>query len=98
MALEFEGKTALVTGDSRGIGRAIAERLAAGGGAVAINYVQNHARADEAVAVIRANGGKAVAIQADVSKPADVRRLFTDAPSGCSTSWWRTLRRRSSSR
>lgn len=85
MALEFEGKAALVTGGSRGIGRAIAERLAAGGAAVTVNYLENGARADEAVEAIRANGGKAVAIQADMSKPADVRRLFDEAETALGT-------------
>jgi 3-oxoacyl-[acyl-carrier protein] reductase len=79
MPLQFNGKAAIVTGSSRGIGRAIAERLAAGGAAVAINYVENEKRAEAAVATIRAQGGKAVAIQADMAKPADVKRLFDEA-------------------
>ncbi len=79
MSLQFEGKTALVSGSSRGIGQAIAERLAAGGAAVIVNYAQNGARADAVVGAIRASGGKASAIQADISKPSEVRRLFDEA-------------------
>lgn len=59
----LEGKIALVTGSSRGIGRAIAEGLAANGAAVVVNYVGNEKAAQEAVAAIRENGGKAVAIR-----------------------------------
>ena len=79
MSLDIEGKTALITGGSRGIGRAIAERLAGDGAAVAINYARNEQLAREVVQAISANGGKAIAIQADVSKPAQVRRLFSEA-------------------
>jgi 3-oxoacyl-[acyl-carrier protein] reductase len=79
MSLQVEGKTAIVTGSSRGIGRAIAERLAAGGAAVVINYVENEQRAAEVVKGIRARGGKAVAIRADLSKLSEIRRLFDDA-------------------
>jgi 3-oxoacyl-[acyl-carrier protein] reductase len=78
MPLQLEGKTAIVTGSSRGIGRAIAERLAAGGAAVVINYVESEKRAAEAVESIRAKGGKAVAIRADLSKLAEIRRLFDE--------------------
>src|SRR6266568_4935203 len=79
MALSLQGKTALVTGGSRGIGRAIAERLAADGAAVVINYARNEQLAHEVVKAISAKGGKAMGIQADVSKPAEVRRLFSEA-------------------
>jgi len=72
-------KTALVTGSSRGIGRAIAERLAADGAAVVINYTRSAKQADEAVSSIIARGGNAIAIQGDVSKPAEVTRLFDEA-------------------
>jgi 3-oxoacyl-[acyl-carrier protein] reductase len=68
-----------VTGSSRGIGRAIAERLAAEGAAVVINYARNRQLAQEVVDGILARSGKAFAIQADVSKPAEVRRLFDEA-------------------
>jgi 3-oxoacyl-[acyl-carrier protein] reductase len=79
MSLTLKGKTALVTGGSRGIGRAIGEKLAADGATVIINYARNQQPAQELVNAIVAKGGKAVAIQADVSKPAEVRRLFNEA-------------------
>ncbi len=72
-------KSAIVTGGSRGIGRAIALRLAADGFAVAVNYAGNAASAEETVAAIQAAGGTAAAIQGDVSKPDDVERLFSSA-------------------
>lgn len=79
MSLALEGRTALVTGSSRGIGRAIAERLAANGAAVVINYAGSRQSAQEAVSKIVSKGGKAAAIQADVSKPVEVHRLFVEA-------------------
>jgi 3-oxoacyl-[acyl-carrier protein] reductase len=81
MSLAMKGKAALVTGGSRGIGRAIAERLAAEGVAVAINYTRNEQLAHEVVNRIASKGGKAVAFRADVSKPAEVRRIFSEAES-----------------
>jgi 3-oxoacyl-[acyl-carrier protein] reductase len=69
-------KSAIVTGASRGIGRAVAKRLAKDGFAVVVNYVSNAAEAEEAVAEIKKNGGEAVAIRADVGNPADVEQLF----------------------
>ena len=79
MSFPLEGKNAVVTGSSRGIGRAIAERLAANGAAVVINYAGSRQSAQEAVKEVVAKGGKAVAIQADVSKASEVRRLFNEA-------------------
>src|SRR5437870_1631125 len=79
MSRSFEGKTALVTGSSRGLGRAIAERLAAQGAAVVVNYSRSPQAARDAADAILARGGRAVAVRADVTEPADVRRLFDEA-------------------
>ena len=79
MSLSLKEKTALVTGGSRGIGRAVGEKLAAEGATVVINYARNEQLAQEVVKAISAKGGKAIAIRADVSKPAEVRRLFSEA-------------------
>jgi 3-oxoacyl-[acyl-carrier protein] reductase len=70
---------AVVTGASKGIGAAIARQLAAEGAAVVVNYASSKEGADRVVAEITGNGGKAVAVGADVSKPADIRRLFAEA-------------------
>ncbi|MCC7175223.1 MAG: 3-oxoacyl-ACP reductase FabG [Bryobacterales bacterium] len=72
---ELEGRVALVTGASRGIGRAVALRLGEAGCAVAVNYLNRRAEAEEAAAGVRALGVKAVAIQADVRSAGDVLRL-----------------------
>ncbi len=85
MSLTLEGKTALVTGGSRGIGRAIGERLAADGATVVINYARSEQLAHEVVKAIAAKGGKAMGIQADVSKPAEVRRLFGEVEKSIGT-------------
>ena len=69
-------KVALVTGASGGIGRVVAKRLASDGFAVAVHYAGNPARAETVVTEIKGAGGKAIAVQADVAKPADVERLF----------------------
>ena len=71
-----EPRTALVTGGSRGIGRAMALALARSGHRVAVNYGSNASAADEVVAAITANGGEAVAIRADVSEEQAVADLF----------------------
>jgi 3-oxoacyl-[acyl-carrier protein] reductase len=70
-------RVAIVTGASRGIGRAIAHRLATDGLAVVVNYAGNAAQADATVAEIRNSGGTAISVQGDVSAPEDVARLFT---------------------
>jgi 3-oxoacyl-[acyl-carrier protein] reductase len=71
----LERKIALVTGASRGIGRAIALRLAADGAAVVVNYASNSAAADAVVSEIEASGGAAFAVGADIGKLPDVERL-----------------------
>ncbi|MDP7277674.1 MAG: SDR family oxidoreductase [Planctomycetaceae bacterium] len=75
MSGEFEGRVALVTGGSRGIGRATALQLAAGGSDVAISYGSRVGPAEETVADIESLGRRAVAVQCDVSQPAQVDRM-----------------------
>ena len=72
------GKVAVVTGASKGIGAAIAEAIAGAGAAVVVNYASDRAGAERVVGRIKERGGKALALQADVSKRADVRRLFDE--------------------
>lgn len=74
--LDFKNKVAVVTGASRGIGRAVALALAEGGCAVAINYRKSRDEADEVVNSIRQMGGKAIAVQCDVSKREEVEDMF----------------------
>src|SRR4051794_34510181 len=73
---KLAGKVAVVTGASKGIGASIAKNLAAEGAAVVVNYASSKAGADRVVAEILKTGGQAVAVQADVSKPEDIKRLF----------------------
>jgi 3-oxoacyl-[acyl-carrier protein] reductase len=79
MSLSLNGKIALVTGSSRGIGRAIAERLASNGASVVINYTRNREPAQAVVDKIVGEGGRAIAVQADVGKLSEARRLFDEA-------------------
>jgi 3-oxoacyl-[acyl-carrier protein] reductase len=79
MAKKLEGKVAVVTGASKGIGASIAKQLAGEGASVVVNYSSSKKDADRVVSEITFAGGKAVAVQANVSKPAEVTRLFADA-------------------
>ena len=75
---ELTGKVAVVTGASKGIGAAIAKSLGAAGAAVVVNYASSKEGAQRVVAEITGKGGKAIAVQGDVSKAGDVRRLFAE--------------------
>ena len=75
-------KVAIVTGGSRGIGAAIAKRLARDGASVIVNYNGSADMAQEVIESIKSQGGQAIPVQADVSKTADVRRLFDQAIKG----------------
>ncbi|HEV8604114.1 MAG TPA: glucose 1-dehydrogenase [Tepidisphaeraceae bacterium] len=78
MAKKLEGKVAVVTGASKGIGASIALHLAAEGASVVVNYSSSKEGADRIVGEINGNGGRAVAVQANLAKEGDVRRLFAE--------------------
>jgi len=79
MSKKLEGKVAVVTGASKGIGAGIARALADEGASVVVNYSSSKQGADRVVAEISGRGGKAIAVQGDVSKQADIKRLFSEA-------------------
>jgi 3-oxoacyl-[acyl-carrier protein] reductase len=78
MAQKLAGKVAVVTGASKGIGASIALHLAAEGAAVVVNYASSKEGADRVVAEIVRKGGKAIAVQANVAKQAEIQRLFSE--------------------
>ena len=75
----LKGKVAVVTGASKGIGAGIAERFAADGARVVVNYASDRAGAEKVVAKIKQVGGEAIAVQGDVAKKQDVERMFAEA-------------------
>lgn len=76
--MKLENKVAVVTGASKGIGASIAKHLAAEGAAVVVNYASSKAGADKVVDEITLKGGRAIAVQGDVSKKADIDQLFAE--------------------
>jgi 3-oxoacyl-[acyl-carrier protein] reductase len=75
---KLNGKVAVVTGASKGIGASIAEHLAAKGASVVVNYSSSRAGADAVLARIKEKGGKAIAVQGNVARPEDVERIFSE--------------------
>ena len=78
MTMKLAGKVAVVTGASKGIGAEIALRLAAEGASVVVNYASSKAGAEAVVTAITRGGGKALAVQGDVSRVEDIQRLFAE--------------------
>jgi 3-oxoacyl-[acyl-carrier protein] reductase len=76
---KLANQVAVVTGASKGIGAGIAKALAAEGASVVVNYASSKEGADRVVKEITENGGKAIAVQGDVSKQADITRLFAES-------------------
>src|SRR5437764_14977173 len=76
---KLQNKVAIVTGASKGIGASIAKHLAAEGAAVVVNYASSKEGADRVVAEITGNGGRAIAVQANLAKHADIQHLFAEA-------------------
>jgi 3-oxoacyl-[acyl-carrier protein] reductase len=79
MSQRLTGKVAVVTGASKGIGASIAQHLAAEGAAVVVNYSSSKEGAERVVDQIKTSGGKAIAVQANVAKQADIQRLFAES-------------------
>src|SRR6516165_1667254 len=78
MSQRLKGKVAVVTGASKGIGASIAKHLADEGAAVVVNYASSKEGADRVVAEITGKDGRAISVQADMSKQADIKRLFAE--------------------
>src|SRR3990172_4706620 len=79
MEKRLDGQVAIVTGASRGIGRAVAKELAEYGAAVVVNYFQSQEQADELVGELASNGCKAIAVRAGVAHPDDVQAMVQRA-------------------
>jgi len=77
-SIDLKGKVALITGGSRGIGRAIAVRLAQAGADVAINYLRQRTAAEETIKMVEASGARAVAIRANVGEPENIAKLVDE--------------------
>src|SRR3954470_15925572 len=85
MMSNLQGKVAVVTGASKGIGAGIAKALGAAGASVVVNYASSKEGADRVVAEIAAKGGKAIAVQGDMAKAAHVQRLFAETKTAFGT-------------